>query len=240
MPDPRGTARAGSGRARLTWRTPLLPGSVTLPLPVPASSMDFRGAELSCFPFSSPLSALQLPDFKPPLPIIRLIAVLAFIFRRLYKPNEALQNSDPFQREGRVFRQLESSAGCAGLPLPAGLRGAEGRESRCGTRPGAGTGPVRGHGPCRFREFECRGSGPSLPGFPDGARGRWRQGAVSPRVTAPWCHRPAGAVPALRRRVPSRVSGGASRAQGGVGGRNGAPGAREESAGPAQCCLLRV
>lgn len=73
-----------------------------------------------------------------------------------------------------------------------------------GHGPVRGHGPVKGHGPaaalpgpspCRFREFECRGSGPSLPGFPDGPRGAVAAGAVSPGVAAPSCPRPAGAVP---------------------------------------------
>lgn len=67
----------------LTSSSRLRSGSSARPFPLVISSRDFFRAAFSCLYFSRSLSSLELPDFKPHLPIMTPLAVLEFIFQRL-------------------------------------------------------------------------------------------------------------------------------------------------------------
>lgn len=82
----------------LTSSSRIRSGSSARPFPLVASSRDFLRAAFSCLYFSSSLSGLELPDFKPHLPIMTPLVVLEFIFQRLRK--QTRRNAFPPSRTG--------------------------------------------------------------------------------------------------------------------------------------------
>lgn len=87
----------------LTSSSPFLSASVILLFPLTISSSDFLRAAFSRLYFSRSFSGLELPDFKPHLPIIISLAVLELIVKHLQKTNVSLRSSNPFRQAGRDF-----------------------------------------------------------------------------------------------------------------------------------------